>query len=139
MSSINENFDGFAANFDAGNTQLVHKVLIADTQTPVSAYLKLTGGKPNCFLLESVEGGEVRGRFSVIGLEPDLIWRCRKGQAEINRTPHDENKFEADSLSPLDSLRALMQQSEMPDTGDLPPMAAGLFGYFSYDLSLIHI
>ena len=134
MPAISDEFNEFAATFDAGKRQLVHRVLVADTQTPVSAYLKLAGGKPNCFLLESVEGGEIRGRFSVIGLEPDLIWRCRKGQAEINRTPHDENKFEADSLSPLESLRALMRQSEMPDTGDLPPMAAGLFGYFSYDM-----
>ena len=134
MPAINDEFHEFAATFDARKRRLVHRVLVADTQTPVSAYLKLAGGKPNCFLLESVEGGEIRGRFSVIGLEPDLIWRCRKGQAEINRTPHDDTKFEADSLSPLESLRALMQQSEMPDTGDLPPMAAGLFGYFSYDM-----
>ena len=48
--------------------------------------------------------------------------------------PLDENKFEPDSLRPLESLRALMRQSEMPNTGDLPPMAAGLFGYFSYDM-----
>ena len=134
MPAISEEFDEFAANFDAGRRQLVHRVLVADTQTPVSAYLKLAGDKPNCFLLESVEGGEVRGRFSVIGLDPDLIWRCRGGKAEINRTPHSEDKFEADSLPPLQSLRALMRQSEMPDTGDLPPMAAGLFGYFGYDM-----
>ncbi len=134
MSGISDEFDGFSATFYAGKRQLVHRVLVADTQTPVSAYLKLAGDKPNCFLLESVEGGEVRGRFSVIGLDPDLIWRCRKGKAEINRTPCSENKFEADSLPPLESLRALMRQSEMADTGDLPPMAAGLFGYFSYDM-----
>jgi anthranilate synthase component 1 len=134
MPAISDEFNKFAAAFDTGKCQLVHRVLVADTQTPVSAYLKLAGDKPNCFLLESVEGGEVRGRFSVIGLEPDLIWRCRKGQAEINRKPQGENKFEADSLPPLESLRALMRQSEMPDTGDLPPMAAGLFGYFSYDM-----
>ena len=112
MPAIHDEFDKFAATFDAGKCQLVHRVLVADTQTPVSAYLKLAGDKPNCFLLESVEGGEVRGRFSVIGLEPDLIWRCRKGQAEINRKPQGENKFEADSLPPLESLRALMLPNE---------------------------
>mgnify|MGYP001312453948 CR=1 FL=1 len=133
MPAISDEFHEFAATFDAGKRRLVHRVLVADTQTPVSAYLKLAGDKPNCFLLESVEGGEVRGRYSVIGLEPDLIWRCRKGQAEINRTPNIENKFEVDSLPPLESLRSLMRQSEMPDTGDLPPMAAGLFGYMAYD------
>ncbi|MDC0062999.1 anthranilate synthase component I [Candidatus Puniceispirillum sp.] len=134
MPAINDEFDKFVATFDAGKCQLVHRVLVADTQTPVSAYLKLAGDKPNCFLLESVEGGEVRGRYSVIGLDPDLIWRCRKGQAEINRILNGENKFEADNLPPLESLRTLIRQSEMPDTGELPPMAAGLFGYFSYDM-----
>ena len=119
MKPFNENFESFANTFDAGKLQLVHRVLVADTQTPVSAYLKLAGDKPNCFLLESVEGGEVRGRFSVIGLAPDLIWRCRHGQAEINQTPEDESCFELESTPPLESL---------------PPMAAGLFGYFGYDM-----
>jgi len=134
MLASGENFDQFAARFNAGTRQLVHRVLVADTQTPVSAYLKLAADKPHCFLLESVEGGEVRGRFSVIGLTPDLIWRCRDGRAEINRTPQDDRGFAAETLAPLDSLRHLMSQSEMPDTGDLPPMAAGLFGYFGYDM-----
>ncbi len=134
MPKANDNFDSFAAAFDAGELQLVHRALVADTQTPVSAYLKLAGDKANCFLLESVEGGEVRGRFSVIGLAPDLIWRCRNGQAEINQTPEDESRFEPENLPPLKSLRALMRQSNMPNTGNLPPMAAGLFGYFGYDM-----
>ena len=97
MLASGENFDRFAARFNAGNRQLVHRVLVADTQTPVSAYLKLAADKPHCFLLESVEGGEVRGRFSVIGLTPDLIWRCRDGRAEINRTPQDDRGFAAAS------------------------------------------
>ena len=83
MPDIIDEFHEFSATFDAKKRQLVHRVLVADTQTPVSAYLKLAGDKPNCFLLESVEGGEVRGRFSVIGLEPDLIWRCRKGRQKL--------------------------------------------------------
>ena len=134
MLASSKNFDRFVAQFQAGNRQLVSRVLVADTQTPVSAYLKLAGAKPNCFLLESVEGGKVRGRFSVIGLAPDLIWRCRDGRAEINITPADDTGFQPETLAPLESLRALMRQSEMPATGDLPPMAAGLFGYFGYDM-----
>ena len=89
MQNSGKKFDEFAAGFNTKSRQLVHRILVADTQTPVSAYLKLAGDKTNCFLLESVEGGEVRGRFSVIGLTPDLIWRCRNGRAEINRTPQD--------------------------------------------------
>ena len=134
MLASSKNLDRFVAQFQAGNLQLVSRVLVADTQTPVSAYLKLAGAKPNCFLLESVEGGKVRGRFSVIGLAPDLIWRCRDGRAEINITPADDTGFQPESQTPLESLRTLMRQSEMPATGDLPPMAAGLFGYFGYDM-----
>ncbi|MEC8108783.1 MAG: anthranilate synthase component I [Pseudomonadota bacterium] len=127
-------FKNFSAKFNAGKIQLVHRVLVADTQTPVSAFLKLADGHKYCFLLESVEGGDVRGRFSVIGLRPDLIWRCHNNKAEINRMPVTSDNFVADTLSPLESLRRVMAESEMKDTGNLPPMAAGLFGYFGYDM-----
>lgn len=134
MPEKTASFDNFCIRFDAGITQLVHRVLVADTQTPVSAFLKLADGQKNCFLLESVEGGEVRGRFSVIGLRPDLIWRCHNSQAEINRTPSTSDEFKQDTRPPLESLRQLIAENKMNDTGDLPPMAAGLFGYFGYDM-----
>ena len=135
---INDAADGafatFAEGFAGGMPQLVSRELVADTQTPVSAYLRLASGSRNTFLLESVEGGEIRGRFSVIGLSPDLIWRCRGNVAEINRDPANSGEFSAESHAPIDSLRALMAESAMADTGDLPPMSAGLFGYFGYDM-----
>ena len=134
MAPASAAFDNFSEKFNAGAIQLVHRILVADTQTPVSAFLKLANGHKNCFLLESVEGGEVRGRFSVIGLHPDLIWRCRNNQAEINRTPESSENFLVDNLPPLESLRRVMAESAMEDTGGLPPMAAGLFGYFGYDM-----
>ena len=127
-------YEAFAAGFYTGTPQLVARELVADTQTPVSAYLRLAAGKRNTFLLESVEGGEIRGRFSIIGLAPDLIWRSRGAVAEINRSPETGDSFTADERAPIDSLRALMAESAMSDTGDLPPMAAGLFGYFGYDM-----
>ena len=127
-------FAAFAEGFAGGMPQLVSRELVADTQTPVSAYLRLASGSRNTFLLESVEGGEIRGRFSVIGLSPDLIWRCRGNVAEINRDPANNGEFSADSRAPIDSLRTLMAESAMADTGDLPPMSAGLFGYFGYDM-----
>ncbi|MEC8146354.1 MAG: anthranilate synthase component I [Pseudomonadota bacterium] len=127
-------FGAFAKGFAGGAPQLVSRELVADTQTPVSAYLRLAAGSRNTFLLESVEGGEIRGRFSVIGLSPDLIWRCRGNAAEINRDPANGSDFSADDRAPIDSLRALMAESAMADTGDLPPMSAGLFGYFGYDM-----
>ena len=129
-----DDFDRFADGFAGGTPQLVARELVADTQTPVSAYLRLAAGSRNTFLLESVEGGEIRGRFSIIGLAPDLIWRCRGTTAEINRAPQESDEFLADDRPPMESLRALMAESAMTDTGTLPPMAAGLFGYFGYDM-----
>ncbi|HBT42581.1 MAG TPA: anthranilate synthase component I, partial [Rhodospirillaceae bacterium] len=78
-------FDGFAAAYERGEPQVLWTSLVADVETPVSAFLKLARGKPYSFVLESVEGGAVRGRYSFIGLDPDLIWRCQGNTAEINR------------------------------------------------------
>jgi anthranilate synthase component I len=85
------------------------------------------------FLLESVEGGEVRGRYSIIGLEPDVIFRSDGAAAEINRTPLNNPEAFAPAGAPLQALRALIAESRiaLPDT--LPPMAAGVFGYLGYD------
>ena len=82
----------FAARYARGEPQVVWTTLVADLETPVSAFLKLGGGKPMSFLLESVEGGAVRGRYSIIGLEPDLIWRAHGGKAEINRNARSASR-----------------------------------------------
>ena len=88
-------FDPFRRIYEAGQPQVVWTTLVADLETPVSAMLKLTDGRPNSFLFESVQGGATRGRYSFIGLKPDLIWRCRNGKAEINRRARlDSGKFE---------------------------------------------
>src|SRR5207248_6133928 len=125
----------FAERYAAGEPQVVWTTLVADLETPVSAFLKIAGGKPMSFLLESVEGGVSRGRYSVIGLDPDLIWRTNGAGAEINRAARTHpNGFAPCSDAPLASLRALLLESriELPDR--LPPMAAGLFGYLGYDM-----
>ena len=83
--SIVPGFEDFADAYAKGRPQAVYARHVADLETPVSAYLKLAKGAPDTFLLESVQGGEARGRYSVIGMKPDLIWRCRGGKAEIDR------------------------------------------------------
>ena len=83
--SVQPELDAFSRVYEAGKPQIVFTKLVADLETPVSAYLKLADGRANSFLLESVEGGSVRGRYSIIGFKPDVIWRCAKGKAEINR------------------------------------------------------
>ena len=82
---ITPEFDGFKKIHDAGKPQVMWTTLVSDVETPVSAFLKLARGKANSFVLESVEGGAVRGRYSFIGLNPDLIWKCQGNTAEINR------------------------------------------------------
>ncbi len=128
-------FAAFRAAYEDGRGTLVWRRGVADLETPVAAFLKLGHGRANAFLLESVEGGAARGRYSIIGMEPDLIWRCRDGRAEINRharsAPH---AFAPDPRPPLDSLRAVIAEARLEVPAGLPPMAGGLVGYLGYDM-----
>ncbi|MCR4379170.1 MAG: anthranilate synthase component I [Rhodospirillales bacterium] len=128
----------FAKVYAAGRAQVVWTTLVGDLDTPVSAYLKLVGQDSHAFLMESVEGGAQRGRYSFVGCRPDLVWRCVGNAAEINRTAlHDRDAFVPCPVSlrdgALKSLRALMAESRIDMPEDLPPMAAGLIGYMGYD------
>ncbi|VCU58776.1 Anthranilate synthase, aminase component [Tritonibacter mobilis] len=128
-------FDTFAKAYEAGENQVVYTRLAADLDTPVSLMLKLTGAQKDAFMLESVTGGEVRGRYSIIGMKPDLIWRARGEQAEINRAARfDPDGFSPVEGNPLDTLRALLAESRIDLPDDLPQAAAGLFGYLGYDM-----
>ena len=135
--AIEPDFTAFARAYDEGRPQAVYTRRVADLDTPVSAFLKLAEGRDNAFLLESVQGGETRGRYSIIGLKPDLIWRCRDGKAEINRGARGApDAFEPaeETARPLESLRLLFRATQMALPPHLPPMAVGLFGYLGYDL-----
>ena len=124
----------FAVRYEAGHSQVVWTTLVADLDTPVSVLLKMAGDSPNSFLLESVEGGEVRGRYSIIGMKPDLIWRCRGNRAEVNHSALTRtDAFEPCSGDALSELRRLIDGSRIELPESLPPMAAGLVGYMSYD------
>src|SRR4051812_14181237 len=127
--------EAFSARYGRGEAQVVWCTLVADLETPVSAFLKIAGGRPMSFLLESVEGGAVRGRYSVIGLDPDVMWRTASGRAQINRTARaDADRFTPCEAAPLDALRAFIAESRIELPEGLPPMAAGVFGYLGYDM-----
>ncbi len=128
-------FDAFAEAHARGENQALWTTLVADLDTPVSLMLKLAEARRDSFLLESVTGGEIRGRYSIIGMKPDLIWRCRGTTAEINRSARwDPDAWTAEEVDPLASLRALLAECRIALPEGLPPMAAGLFGYFGYDM-----
>ena len=80
-------------NYLKRKNQLFWKVFKSDLDTPVSAYLKLcqNANKKNCFLLESVQDGSFRGRYSVIGMLPDLIWKSIKNEAFLKEIIKEKN------------------------------------------------
>ncbi|WP_238366629.1 anthranilate synthase component I [Mesobacterium pallidum] len=132
--ALTPEFSDFEAAYSAGRNQVVYTRLAADLDTPVSLMLKLTGAGKDAFVLESVTGGEVRGRYSIIGMKPDVIWQCHGEESRINRMA----RFDPDSWTPLDgnplaTLRALIDESRIDLPEDLPQASAGLFGYLGYD------
>ena len=124
----------FEHHFTAGRSQLLTHELPGDLETPVGTYLKLCMDAPYSFLLESVEGGNVLGRYSIIGMAPDLLWSCKKGSIEIKNA--NGAPIKDDAPDALASLRAQVQACHIDEIPDgLPPMAAsGLFGYIGYDM-----
>ncbi|PPR16820.1 MAG: Anthranilate synthase component 1 [Alphaproteobacteria bacterium MarineAlpha9_Bin3] len=127
-------FKTFKNKIKKEKSYVVYTSLVADLDTPVSAMLRIGENEPYSFLLESVEGGESKGRYSIIGLKPDLIWRCYGNNAEINYKPSNSlNKFIPDNKNTLDSIRSLVNNSKINLPKDLPPMASGLIGYLGFD------
>jgi anthranilate synthase component 1 len=135
MTELRPAFAEFVKGYEAGKPQIVARALVADLDTPVSAWLKLGLGDRYAFLLESVQGGETRGRYSIIGLKPDMIWRCRGTRAELNTNAlHKPEDFRPEAKAPLDSLRDLIARIRIDLPPELPPMASGLFGYLGHDM-----
>lgn len=120
-------FTDFQKHFEGAKTQLMWHWIPADLETPVSAFLKLSKDKPYSLLLESVEGGAVLGRYSAIGLEPDIIWKYADGKVTVNNVK--------DNAKPLQSLRTQLDACKIDVVAEeMPPMSpSGLFGFMGYD------
>jgi anthranilate synthase component 1 len=133
--TVEPRFPAFQAIYEAGAPQLVWTRIIDDLETPVSAYLKIGHGRPYAFLFESVEGGAWRGRYSIITLEPDLVWRCFGDRAEVAQGPAvAAGRFTPQPGGALESLRDLVAASRIEPPEGLPPMAAGVYGALGYDM-----
>ena len=131
---LTDNSATAAAALAAGKPTLVWRKVIADTETPVGAAAKLIEPERGDFLLESVEGGEVRGRYSLLGLDPDLVFRARGNTAEINADwQRDRAAFQPCGAGSLDALRALADSCRIDVPEGLPPALACLVGYFGFE------
>lgn len=133
MNPADNNYKKGEEKYVKGISQVVWKKIISDTETPVSSMIKLTKSFKNSFLLESVEGGSVKGRYSVIGLEPDLIWKAEGNKAYIKDTEIDTKKYVEQKYNTFESLTNLVDSSKINLPNELPPMSAGIFGYIGYD------
>ena len=127
-------FAPFAEIYGEGRPQVVWTRVIDDLETPVSAYLKIAKGRPYSFLFESVEGGAWRGRYSIIAMKPDLVWRAFGERAEVAEGDAICSNAFRPAGDTLASLRALVEASAIRLPDGLPPMAAGLFGVIGYDM-----
>ena len=133
--ALTPTYETFATAYASGRSQIVYTRLAADLDTPVSLMLKLTGAQKDAFMLESVTGGEVRGRYSIIGMKPDLVWRCHGTTSALNRNARfDNTAFVDQDGDPMANLRALIAESRIDLPDDLPQASAGLFGYLGYDM-----
>ena len=135
MNDLQPAFTDFEKIYRQGAAQVVWTRLIDDLETPVSAFLKIADDEAYAFLFESVEGGAWRGRYSVIALRPDLVWRCHGDRAEAAVGDNiAAGVFGPLENGALDSLRDLVADARLELPAPLPPMAAGVFGVMGYDM-----
>jgi anthranilate synthase component I len=130
-----DGYAAFAAQYEAGAAQIVFRRVVADLETPIGTYLKLAEGRRHSFLFESVQDGSTVGRYSMIGLLPDVLLRVEQGRASINRDALlKPDAFELLETPPLEALRALVAESRVEVPEGLPSTAAGIYGYLGYDM-----
>jgi len=129
---VDPDFPEFLRRTHKGNLIPVRKEIFADFETPVSAYCKIRKG-PSAFLLESVEGGEILGRYSFIGSDPHFIVSTKGREVAITESGHTSRSTLRDGEDPLHALEAIMNRYQVVADPDLPPFFGGLVGYVGYD------
>ncbi len=131
MDILQPDIDLFKKNYMAGKKQVLYASFASDVHTPVSSLIKLQKEK-YLFLFESVEKGSQKGRYSVIGLKPDLIWECKGNTCKINEV---NKKKESDkTTSPLSSLRNFFKKHKFQMPDNLPSISSGFFGFLGYEM-----
>ena len=123
----------FIKKYNKNIPQIISAQFIADTDTPVSAFLKISKNEKYSFLLESVEGGEQRGRYSLLGCDPDLIWKVENGKVKIISLKDFDDKKKFIKLKPLESLKELLKFSKIKNNKIETPYPV-LVGYLGYPM-----
>jgi anthranilate synthase component I len=120
----------FKAKANQGNLIPVYREIMADLETPVSAFLKLDRGDFS-FLLESVEGGEKWGRYCFLGSEPSVLFQSKGSRVEISRNGRCELQ---EGVDPLEALKQVLSDYHPVEVAGLPRFFGGAVGYLSYDM-----
>ena len=121
----------FIDNYVRNIPQILSHQIVADTETPVSTLLKISKNEKYSFLLESVEGGDQRGRYSLLGCKPDIIWEVNNGKVSITTNSKYIKDNVSANLNPIQSLRKILQLSKIQrDFNKTPyPVLVGYLGY----------
>ncbi|MBF0625937.1 MAG: anthranilate synthase component I [Magnetococcales bacterium] len=129
---IRPSLDRFRQLAGLGNVIPVGREILADLDTPVSAYLKVATGHDYSFLLESVQGGEKWGRYSLIGINPTAIFKAFGRRVEIERPPEEPERFQ--DVDPMAALRAFVERYKPVESDSELPFQGGAVGYLGYDV-----
>ena len=132
MDILKPDFNLFKKKYKLGQRQILYTSVAADVHTPVSSLIKLEK-EDYTFLFESVEKGSQKGRYSVIGLKPDLIWECKNNNCIITDKTLKKNYYEK-NITPLSSLRNLIKKNKLKMPNQIPSISSGLFGYMGYEM-----
>ncbi len=134
MPAMTPTREEFIQKAASGNVIPVWREVLADMETPVSAYRKVAGRRPNSFLLESVEGGERLARYSFLGSDPFLIFQSKGDTATITENGHTETiALTAGTRDPLHVLKELLGRYNYVPSPTLPPFVGGAVGMIAYD------
>jgi anthranilate synthase component 1 len=128
---ISPDFSQFSALAEQGNFVPVYQEWVADLETPVSAWYKVCAGQPYSFLLESVEGGENVGRYSLLGCDPLWVLEARGNRTTQMHRDASVTVFEGDPFETLANCLKPYQPVKLPQ---LPPGIGGLYGFWGYEL-----
>ena len=128
---LNPSFNEFSRKARDGNLIPVYREILADMETPVSAFRKIDRGD-YAFLLESVEGGEKWGRYSFLGSNPGLVFKAKGSRVEV--ITKEGTRFHQIDKDLLEPLKGILERYRPVRADDLPRFYGGMVGFLAYDV-----